>query len=209
MIQDIFKNKGLAVSFIMIVCFMVQSCNSGENTVSYNEDERDKSTDSIQDGGNTTVHSPGSGAFNNLPNENAERQKLIIMQIDSTYAAISLLDDLKKDINAESPTALTMAERNKKSKAIFNINIIQNELTRALDASILANLQTRTNELAGITRELEKNVDHLQHLTASLNKATKTISRLIDILALGLSNGWIKPMTPKGTAPAVVKAAVK
>lgn len=209
MIQDIFKNKRWTVNFIMIVCFMVQSCNSGENTVSYNEDERDKSTDSIRDGGNATVHSPGSGAFNNLPNENAERQKLIIMQIDSTYAAISLLDDLKKDINAESPTALTMAERNKKSKAIFNINIIQNELTRALDASILANLQTRTNELAGITRELEKNVDHLQHLTVSLNKATKTISRLIDILALGLSNGWIKPMTPKGTAPAVVKAAVK
>lgn len=209
MIQGIFKTNNWTFNFIIIVCFIIQSCNSGENKVSYNEDERDKSTDSIRDGGNITVHSPGNRAFNSLPNENAERQKLIIMQIDSTYAAISLLDDLKKDVNAESATALTMAERNKKSKAIFNINIIQNELTRALDASILANLKTRTDELAGITRELEKNVNHLQDLTASLNKATKTISRLIDILALGLSNGWIKPMTPKGTAPEIVKAAVK
>ncbi len=212
MLQHIFKRKTWAVKIFMVAYVLLQACNSGESTVSYNADEKDKSADSITETGNSTIHSPGSGAFNSLPNskdaENAERQKQITMQIDSTYAAISLLDDLKKDINTETQVALTMAERNKKSKAIFNINIIQNELTRAIDASILANLQIRTNELAGITRELEKNVTHLKQVTTNLNKATQTITRLIDILAFGISKGFIKPPTPKGTPPAEIKAKV-
>ncbi len=92
------------------------------------------------------------------------------MQIDSTYAAITLLDDVKREMTEVSPAELTTAERNKKSKAIFSINIIQNELTRALDASILANLKVKTNELAGIASELEKNVTHLRSVTEKLNK---------------------------------------
>jgi phosphoglycerate-specific signal transduction histidine kinase len=133
---------------------------------------------------------------------------MIIMQIDSTYEAISLLDDVKEEMTEFSPAELTATERNKKSKAIFNINIIQNELTRSLDAAILANLRVRTNELAGITAELQKNVGHLQTVTEKLNKATLCIGRLTNILALGLSKGIIKPFTPKTSSAEAVKAAL-
>lgn len=185
--------------------FLLQSCNNKKSTVSY-YDNRNKTGDSILkiDTGNTIESPFDGGAINKYPgskdNEKDERQRIINMQIDSTYAAINLLDDLKQEINAETETALTMTERNKKSKAIFNINIIQNELTRVLDASILANLQARTNELTGITRDLEKDVTHLQHVTNNLKKATQTITRLIDLLTYGLTRGWIKPLTPKTAA---------
>lgn len=199
------------LSVYALLFFLLQSCNNN-STVSF-EDNSNKTGDSILqiDSGNTAVSPFDGGAPNKYPGsketEKEERQRIINMQIDSTYAAINLLDDLKQEINAETETALTMAERNKKSKAIFNINIIQNELTRALDASILANLQTRTSELAGITQDLEKNVTHLQHVTDNLKKATQTITRLIDIFAYALTRGWIKPLTPKAAAPAAIKAA--
>jgi hypothetical protein len=133
---------------------------------------------------------------------------MILMQIDSTYAAITLLDEAKKELNEASPTELTMAERNKKSKAIFNINLIQNDLTRALDASILANLQIRTNQLAGITADLAKNVAHLQTVTAKLNKATACIGRLTNAMVFCLSKGWLKPATPSNSSAQAVKATV-
>lgn len=198
------------LTFFTMLLLILQACNNN-STVSY-EDNSKKSNDSILhiDTGSTAVSPFDGGPINKFPganeNEKEERQRIINMQIDSTYAAINLLDDLKEQINAETEKQLTMAERNKKSKAIFNINIIQNELTRALDASILANLQVHTKELAGITTELEKNVTHLQHVTDNLKKATQTISRLIDILAYGLTRGWIKPLTPKTAMPAQVKA---
>ncbi|MGB4844052.1 MAG: hypothetical protein WBP16_06290 [Ferruginibacter sp.] len=213
MLQHFGKIKTGYVILLTVVFFGLISCNSGESTVSYEDGANEKVSDSIREINSTnTGASPfDDGAINKFPNlteeERAERQKLINMQIDSTYAAITMLDELKAEINTETSTVLTVAERNKKSKAIFNINIIQNELTRALDASILANLKLRTNELAGITAELEKNVNHLQHVTDNLNKATKTITRLIDILTYGLTRGWIKPLTPKGASPAEVKAA--
>ena len=130
------------------------------------------------------------------------------MQIDSTYTAIALLDDAKADITELSPDALTKAERNTKSKAIFNINIIQNELTRSLDASILANLKSKTNQLAGITADIEKNVSHLQSVAQKLNKATACIGRLTNLLAMGISKGWLKPATPKTSMPQTIKETV-
>jgi hypothetical protein len=185
-------------------CFAVLSCNNSNKekitddgqAVAANENTK---PDSIY---TPLRNKPENDAFNKLviPGdniENSERQKMIVMQIDSTYAAISLLDDTKKELTDNSPEELTAAERNKKSKAIFNINIIQNELTRALDASILANLKIKTKELAGITAELEKNVSHLQSVTKKLNSATQCIGRLTNILAWGLSKGFLKPVTPK------------
>lgn len=197
---------------IALSIMLLQACNNN-STVSY-EDNSNKNGDSILqiDTGNTAVSPFDGGAINKYPgakeDDKEEKQRIINMQIDSTYAAINILDDLKEQINAETETKLTMAERNKKSKAIFNINIIQNELTRALDASILANLQVRTKELAGITTELENNVTHLQHVTDNLKKATQTISRLIDLLAYGLTRGWLKPLTPKTSTPTQVKTTV-
>jgi hypothetical protein len=189
---------------ILIGIVLFASCKNSDDA---------KKADSSNDTEDTTTYNypvkPEPEALNGRggDNEKAERQNMILMQIDSTYAAIALLDDVKTEMTDLSPDGLTKAERNKKSKAIFNINIIQNELIRALDASILANLKLRTNELEGITAELEKNVSHLQSVTEKLNKATQCIGRLTNILAMGLSKGWIKPFTPRESA-AAVKATV-
>jgi hypothetical protein len=204
MILAVSKTKHCCVKLFAAAFLVLQSCDNA------------KKTDSVQATDDTTTYTykkpePNEGAFNNRADDDAEkagRQQLILMQIDSTYAAISLLDEVKTEMTGLSPEGLTKAERNKKSKAIFNINIIQNELIRALDASILANLKVRTNELEGITAELEKNVTHLQTVTEKLNKATQCIGRLTNILAIGLSKGWIKPFTPKNASATAIKASV-
>jgi hypothetical protein len=206
MAPDFFKPTYRRIQIFAVFLFVLQSCNnnSGEQTAK-NVDDSITYTDK-------NLKPEDVGSFNNLPKSNeetekAERQKMILMQIDSTYTAIALLDDAKNEMTATSPAELTVAERNKKSKAIFNINILQNELTRALDASILANLRLKTDELAGITAELARNVGHLQTVTEKLNKATLCIGRLTNLLALGLSKGFIKPLTPKGASAQVIKAA--
>ena len=209
MMQDIFKAGYKPVKIAAVFFLLLQSCNNSSNTAA--NEKTDDTTNYNKKGSDQT----GNEASNNAANkfitaeeaEKAERQKMILMQIDSTYAAIALLDDAKDEMTATSPAELTVAERNKKSKAIFNINILQNELTRALDASILANLRLKTDELAGITAELEKNVSHLQTVTQKLNKATLCIGRLTNLLALGLSKGYIKPFTPKGGSAAAIQAA--
>jgi hypothetical protein len=217
MMKYFFKNKYPLIKIAAVVCcFAIQACNNNK---------KEKVTYDGQAAAENEITKPGSihtplrnrpedGAFNKLVRpgdniENTERQKMIVMQIDSTYAAISLLDDTKKELTDNSPEGLTVAERNKKSKAIFNINIIQNELTRALDASILANLKIKTKELAGITAELEKNLSHLQSVTKKLNTATQCIGRLTNILAWGLSKGFVKPLTPRSAVAETVKATVK
>ncbi len=113
-----------------------------------------------------------------------------------------------KELNEDTPEELTRAERDNRSRIIFHINIIQNELTRTINTSILANLQTKTDELAGITKGLEKDINHLQQVTAKLNKATQSIAKLANVLAYGLSQGWTKPLTPKGASVAAVKDGI-
>lgn len=203
-----FKNKLLQPLIFTAFVFAVQSCNSNKDNA-----VQEKVDDTTNYANKTTVRPEDVASFNGLPTtadeaEKAGRQKMILLQIDSTYTAIALLDDAKDEMTATSPAELTVSERNKKSKAIFNINILQNELTRALDASILANLRIKTDELAGITAELEKNVGHLQSVTEKLNKATLCIGRLTNLLALGLSKGFIKPLTPRNSSPEAVKATV-
>jgi hypothetical protein len=207
MIRTIIKDKFLPVTLFVFYMLLLQSCNnSSDKSVTETTADNNTADTAI----NTAPYvKPETGPVNKfIKPGDAERQEMIIMQIDSTYEAISLLDDAKKEMTEFSPAELTVTERNKKSKAIFNINIIQNELTRSLDAAILANLRVRTNELAGITAELQKNVGHLQSVTEKLNKATLCIGRLTNILALGLSKGIIKPFTPKTSSAEAVKAAL-
>ncbi|MBS1511938.1 MAG: hypothetical protein JST86_13910 [Bacteroidetes bacterium] len=197
----------VAAGFVL----MVNSCTS--NTADTNAPNASTVDDTTHYAGqDQTGNEAGNKALNGpVGNEDAaakeERRKMILMQIDSTYNAIALLDDAKNEMTSLSPDALSGAERNKKSKAIFSINLIQNELTRALDASILANLKIKTDELAGITAEMEKNVEHLQKVTEKLNKATVCIGRLTNLLAMGLSKGIIKPITPRGKQAEVTAAA--
>jgi hypothetical protein len=208
MLQDNFKFKHRPVNLLILFYIVIQSCDSSDKNKSTTSNDENAATDTI----NYTINPADKGPLNKFTPadeaEKAERQKMILMQIDSTYAAISLLDDVKKEMTDLSPAELTVAERNKKSKTIFHINIIQNELTRAVDASILANLRIKTDELAGISNELEKNVSHLQTVAQKLNKATQCIGRLTNILAMGLSKGWIKPFTPKNASAATVKSTV-
>ena len=208
MVKGIFKNKKNAVLFFITIFIVVQSCSNDESKKTQNNKPEDSI---IYD--NAVKRNPNdNGSFNRFtkPVDEAakERQEMILMQIDSTYAAIKSLDEVKQEMTDLSPDGLTMAERNKKSKAIFTINIIQNELTRALDASILANLRVRTEQLQGISKDLEKNISHLKTVSQKLNKATQCIGRLTNIFATCLSKGWIKPPTPKGAAPETIKGGL-
>lgn len=209
--QDFFKPHYLNLIFFTFAFLIVQSCNNNDDTSNNSAKQQAKDDTINYTNHGTAGNEAGNQAVNKFTSpadeEKVERQKMILMQIDSTYTAISLLDDAKSEMTELSPDELTNAERNKKSKAIFNINIIENELTRALDASILANLRLKTDELAGITTEMEKNVSHLQTLTQKLNKATLCIGRLTNLLALCLSKGYIKPFTPKGGKAGAIQAA--
>jgi hypothetical protein len=197
--------------FIITALIHMNACNNAadKNTADAAVKDDGRSSDTGYTG---TYIKPENQAVNTYTKpedlEKAERQKVILMQIDSTYTAIELLDDAKAEMTELSPAELSLAERNTKSKAIFSINLIQNDLTRTLDASILTNLKTRTNELAGITAQLEKNVSHLQSVTQKLNKATQCIGRLTNLMAMGLSKGWIKPLTPKNSSAETVKAGL-
>jgi hypothetical protein len=193
--------KKTPVQLLAGLLLLAQSCY--DNSTQQAQENNITDTINYADKGKGSIREPA--ALNGLENvkedpATAERRQLIAMQIDSTYEAIALLDDAKKELTETSAAELTVVERNKKSKLIFNINIIQNELTRALDASILANLKIRTNNLAGITAILEKDVAHLKSVTQKLNKATQYIGRLTNILALGLSKGCIKPAIPRKEA---------
>jgi hypothetical protein len=198
------KNK--LAKILVAYCIFIQSCYNNNNSVA-TESAND---DTINYHKNKTT---GQGALNNLPGHGdaamAERKQMILMQIDSTYSAVAFLDTAKQELTDMAPAEITMAERNKRSKVIFNINIIQNELIRELDAAILVNLKTRTNELNNITLELKKDAGHLSTMVQQLNKITQCVSRLTNILAAGLSKGFIKPVTPKGIPAETIKAGVQ
>ena len=188
-------------------CILVQSCsnnsNSSDNTgiAGSADDTINYRKKDIAEGAVSSLHKTGDA--------DAERRQMILLQIDSTYNAISVLDSAKQELTDIAPAAIGMAERNKRSKIIFNINILQNELIREMDAAILASLKSRTSELNNITLELKNNAAHLSTMVQQLNKVTQCISRLTNIFAEGLSRGFIKPFTPKGIPAETVKASVE
>lgn len=201
-----FFNSGYNFSiWVFVSCALVQSCNNSsdqaitanapDDTINYRKKESaDAAIKSLPAAGNAA---------------SAERRQMIQMQIDSTYNALLLLDTAKQQLTDIAPAEMSMAERNKRSKIIFNINLLQNELIREMDAAILSNLKSRTSELNNITIDLEKNAAHLTTMVQQLNKVTLCISRLTNILAEGLSRGFIKPLTPKGIPAETVKATIQ
>jgi prefoldin subunit 5 len=199
---DIFYTTKTIIQVAIVSGLLLQSCNNS-NTAVATEPAAD---DTI----NYTNYSDTKGSLNNLnTGADAERKQMIMTQIDSTYAAIALLDETKQDLTDMSVTEITLAERNKKSKLLFNINIIQNELIRELDGAIVNNLKAQTKTLSDITQELDKNATHLNTITQKLNKLTQTVSRLTNLLAAGLSKGFIKPATPKSVTAETVKATLQ
>ena len=191
------------VNILFISTLLIQSCNNSsdtnavssvDDTINYHKNETD-------------------AAFNSLHKKDdaigAAGRQMILMQIDSTCRTISLLDSAKQQLADISPSAMSITERNKRSKIIFNINLLQNELIREMDATILINLKNRTHELNSITLELEKNAAHLTTVVQQLNKVTQCVSRLTNMLAEGVSRGFIKPHTPKGVPAETIKASIE
>lgn len=175
---------------------------------------KNKSTSSISDAnadyeGNTAVDyskiKPAAdsvtSAMGNLQGEaeSAEeaKSKAIQMQIDSAYHSIALLEEAKIALNNTDEQALSAAERNAKSKAIYYINLLQNEMCRAVDESIINNLKKNADKLSAITDTMEDNVSNLKSATESLQKAAASVAKTANVFATCFTSGWIKPAIKK------------
>jgi hypothetical protein len=200
-----FHKRSHLSKVVFIGCVLLQSCNSSSS-------DNTSAANPVDDTISYRKKETADGSLNGLNKTNsaaAERRQMILMQIDSTYSAISLLDTAKQQLTDISPADISMAERNKRSKIIFNINIMQNELIREMDAAIVSNLKKHTNELSSITLDMKNNAAYLSTMVQQLNKVTQCISRLTNIFAEGLSRGFIKPLTPKGVPPETIKATIE
>jgi hypothetical protein len=137
------------------------------------------------------------------------KRQLLYMSIDSTYYAINEIENIKNQMASESAVALSVAERNIKSKALLKLNIIQNSLSRQVDAALLINLKQHTKELAGVNNAIAVNTAHLKDISIQVTKAAEIVSRLTNVLAFCVSKGIVKPPTPIKGNPADIKASVK
>ena len=186
---------------IFVIGLLFSACeNKGTSTV--------KDTNAEYEG-NTAVDydkvkpSAGNahGAMGYVPadGESAEesKAKAIQMQIDSAYKSIALLEEAKIALNNTQDELLSTAERNAKSKAIYYINQIQNEMCRAVDASIINNLKMNAAKLSEITSTMEDNVNNLKSASESLQKAAAYVTKTSNIFSTCFTSGWIKPAIKK------------
>lgn len=135
----------------------------------------------------------------------AERKRtLLYMAIDSTYAAMKEIEEIKNEMSAQS-VGLSLTERNVKAKALMQLNKIGNALTRHIDSAVLVNLKQQTEQLKLINNNLDDKVEHLQELSEKLARAGKVMERITDLLTLCVSKGIVKPATPVNKLPVQVK----
>lgn len=137
-----------------------------------------------------------------------KKRAMLFAGIDSSYAAINKLDEIKNEINAEAAVGYSAQERNVRSKSILQLNLLSNMLARRVDSSMLMNLKEHTQQLQGINNGISKNVEHLQTLTERLTRAAAILERVTNILAGCVSAGLIRPAMPAGVPPAKVKAGL-
>ncbi len=149
----------------------------------------------------------GSGLFDEEKEEREKRRTLLFISIDSTYSAIRQIETIKREMTNQSAINLSMVERNLKSKALLKLNLLENELARQVDSSLLLNLKLHTNQLNQINQQISLKSDHLQELSEKLARAGAIMSRVTDVLGACISKGIIKPATPPALTPAAVKAA--
>lgn len=146
---------------------------------------------------------PGNdpGAMGYMPaegeSEEESKRKAIQMQIDSAYKSIALLEEAKIALNNTRDEVLTAAERNAKSKSIYYINLLQNEMCRAVDASIINNLKVNAGKLEQITSTMEDQVSNLKSASESLQKAAVYVSKTANIFSACFTSGWVKPAISK------------
>ena len=98
--QDIFKAGYKPVAIAAVLFLLTQSCNNSSDKTTVNEKVDDTTNYTKKD--NLSGNEAGNKAVNKFvtaeETEKAERQKMILMQIDSTYTAIALLDDAKDEM---------------------------------------------------------------------------------------------------------------
>lgn len=200
----------MKVLFLFSVLFIINAC-SGDNEVKTTPGDG-FTTDTSNSG---TLYSQENdpsffGFDSSLLNkeEVMEKRKLLYMSIDSTYYAIHEIEKIKNEMSSQSAVGYSVAERNLKSKALFNLNLIENTLTRQLDSSLLLNLKLHTSQLQQINDKMSTDAEHLQYLSHKLEKITMIMSRITGVLGLCVSKGIIKPPTPKSKSPEIVKAGV-
>lgn len=193
------------------------SCNNSdrESSVTVSDKEYPDDTSSgyypkrFTQPGNDKAYGFDSAMFANGKDESVIRRQVMYMGIDSTYYAINEIENIKNEIADESAVALSVLERNIKSKAILKLNIIQNSLARQVDSALLVNLKQHTKELAGINNTIMANVGHLKDISIQVNKAAGIMNRLTGVLAFCISKGFIKPPTPIKSNATQIKAAVQ
>ena len=135
------------------------------------------------------------------------KRTLLYMAIDSTYAAIKEIEQIKNEMSV-STTDLSLSERNVKGKALMQLNKIGNALTRNIDSAVLVNLKLQTAQLELINENLDNKVEHYQELSEKLARAGRIMERITDLLTLCLSKGIIKPVMPPGKLPAQIKSTL-
>ena len=202
--------KNIFLPFMLLL--LVISCK-GKNDNATNQDDG-FTTDTAHTG---YVPQPGSTlpTFNGLDtsflaeakDNMASRRQLLFMSIDSTYAAIHQIEGIKKEMNDLSVTQYSMQARNLRAKALNQLNLLENALTRQADAVLLANLKQYTSKLDEINKQTEANTENLHEMSDKLMRVGVIMQNVTNVLPLCLSKGIIKPATPKTATALEVKSA--
>lgn len=160
--------------------------------------------------GNTVVPMGGfdSTAFIHMENNEANKRALLFLSIDSTYSAISQIEEIKNEMSKQSTAGYLLQERNLRAKALNQLNILENMLARQADEAVLANLKKHTAALEAINKQTEHNVERLQSLSEKINKAGIILQNITNVLSFCMSKGVVKPATPVTATAASVKAAL-
>jgi hypothetical protein len=205
---------------LLFITLVIVSCNNNSNNkVVIGEREYPSDTATVDYPQPKTIQPKSDRAFGydssllHINDKDATgavaKRQLLYMSIDSTYYAINEIETIKNDMAAQSSVALSVTERNLKSKALLQLNIVQNNLARQVDAAILVNLKQHTRELASVNNAIADNTTHLKDVAIQVTKAAAIMSRLTNVLALCVSKGVIKPPTPIRGSAAEIKASVK
>lgn len=138
----------------------------------------------------------------------SEAMEALTKAIDSSYAAIRLLEAEKAQLLAVPAAQLPPSGRLRRSTALHELNQLQTNIAAQTDSLILNKLKASTHRLDELADAMQDDVERLKLAAARLRAATQVVSRLTDYLTFCLSNSWIKPPTPATANPQEVKDQV-
>lgn len=156
------------------------------------------------------------GTFNGLDTsllkgENIDvgtKRQWLLLSIDSTYAAINQIEVIKNEMILQPVTSFTLQERNLRAKALNQLNLLENALTRQTDEAVLTHLKEYTAKLQQINQRTEDNTLHLHELSGKLMKVGLIMQNVTNVLAFCVSKGIIKPPTPSSATAGEIKSVL-